>query len=186
MALSDRPIQGGALIPVIIAGTSPGGNASQVEILVDGAVVAEANPIPSTEAWRVSLIADELDNDSDKTFTVPALTEYQILWIWVELTTTATVGNRQMVIQVQDSASDVISTWALASVVQAASIARNYLFAPGVADQLGFRDTSFLTTPIPVTSFLQAGDIIRVYDNKAIDAAADDMIVQMKIASRLV
>ncbi len=136
--------------------------------------------------WRVSLLADENLNDSDKTFVVPAATEYQILWIWVEFTTTATGGNRQLVIEVQDGAADVIARLAIPSIVQADTITRNYLFAPGEPDLLAFRDTDFLTVPIPVTSFLQATDVLRIYDNNAVDAAADDLIIQMQIASRTV
>jgi len=139
-----------------------------------------------TDDWRVSLLSDEAADDSDKSFTVPASTEYQILWIWVEYTSTATAGNRQLVIEVQESAPDVIGQLARAGAVQAASLTRYYQFGPGLADLVGFRDTNYLTTPIPPTTILRAGDILRIYDNKAIAAAADDMIVQIQIASRAV
>ncbi len=146
---------------------------------VDNALIAVS------DNWRVSLQSDETADDSDKTFTVPASTEWQILWIWVELVTTVAAGDRQMVIQIQDTGADVIGE-IRAGVVQAASLTRNYMFAPAVADLLGFRDTVFLMTPIPPTLILQAGDIVRVYDNAAIAAATDDMVVQMQIASRAV
>ena len=141
--------------------------------------------IGGIDSWRVSLENDETADDSDKTFTVPASTEWQVLWIWVELVTTVAVGDRQMVVQIQDTAADVIGE-IRAGAVQAASLTRNYMFAPAVADLLGFRDTTFLMTPIPPTLILQAGDIVRVYDNAAVAAAADDMVVQMQIASRAV
>ena len=145
-----------------------------------------ADPVFVSDVWQVSLLSDETLNDSDKTFVVPADTEYQILWIWVEFSATATVGDRQIVIEVQDTGADVIAQWARAGVVQAANLVRFYLFAPAVADLTGFRDLDFLSTPIPPTSFLQAGDILRIYDNNAVDAAADDMIIQMQIGSRAV
>lgn len=140
--------------------------------------------LPISDIWRTSLLADEALNDSDKTFTVPAATEYQILSIWVEFTSDSNVGNRQLVIEIQDSATDVIARWAIAGTVQAEDLVREYLFAPGVSDLAVFRDTSYLSTPIPATSFLGAGDIIRIYDNNAVAAGTDDMVVQMKIASK--
>jgi hypothetical protein len=132
------------------------------------------------------LLSDVALNDSDKSFTVPAATEYQILWIWVEYTSDANAGDRQLQIQVQNSGADVIADWARAGDVQAASLTRNYLFGAAVSDLGTFRDTDFMTTPIPAGGFLQAGDILRVFDNNAVAAATDDMIVHIKIASRSV
>ena len=140
----------------------------------------------TSEVWRLYYNSDELANDSDKSFIIPDHTEWQILWIWVELATTATVGNRQLEVRIQDSTGDLIGILAVASVVQAASLTRNYLFAPGVADLLGFRDTDYLTTPIPVTTFLDMTQVLRVFDNNAVDAAADDMQVHIQFAARSV
>jgi hypothetical protein len=139
-----------------------------------------------SEVWQIYNTPDELLDDSDKTFVVPLQTEWQVLWMWVEFTSDATVGNRQLVLQVYDAANDLIATLARASVVQAATLTRYYLFAPAVADLLGFRDTDYLTTPIPTTTFLEAGQYLRIYDNKAIAAATDHMIVQFQYAARSV
>ena len=138
-----------------------------------------------SDAWTPTLRADETANDSDKTLTVGASTEEQVLWIWVELTTTATVGDRQIVVELQDSDADVIGQWR-AGQVQAASLTRYYCFAPSNADLLAFRDTDYLMTPFPPSVILPAGYIIRVYDNNAVDAAADDMVIQCMVARRSV
>ena len=140
--------------------------------------------LSTSEIWRINILSDEDANDSDKIFDMPADEEWQILWIWVELTTTADVGDRQLVIEVQDDTDDVIAQLARASSVQAASLTRYYLFAPAVADMPGFRDTDYLSTPIPPTTFLQTGNTLRIWDNNAIAAAADDMIVHIQYASR--
>ena len=50
-------------------------------------------------AWRITTTKDENLNDSDKLFTVPENTEWQILSIWVEYTSTNTPGVRQLEIQ---------------------------------------------------------------------------------------
>lgn len=143
-------------------------------------------PISLTSAdWHPFLVADETANDSDKSLAVPASYEYHILSIWVELTTTATVGDRQLVVQVQDAAPDVIGE-VRAGAVQAASLTRNYMFSAPCADLTAFRDTDFLMTPLPGPLVLPATYIVRIYDNNAVDAAADDMVVQMLVARRAV
>ena len=147
---------------------------------------ASGVPINTLDSWRVSLVADETTNDSDKDiYDCPASTEAQVLWIRVELTTTATVGNRQMVVEIQDSAGDVIAEFR-AGAVQAASLTRYYQFGASMADLQAFRDTDWLMTPLHPGLILQAADQVRVYDNNAVDAAADDMVCQMKIATRSV
>ena len=137
------------------------------------------------ESWIPTLRANEAANDSDKTFVVAANNWEQVLWIWVELTTTATAGDRQIVVQLQDAANDVIGEWR-AGAVQAASLTRNYIFAPANADLTAFRDTDWIMTPFPPTIILPAGFQVRVYDNNAVDAAADDMVVQLMVARRIV
>jgi len=149
---------------------------------VGGVVLAD--PLPVIDEWRISLVADETTNDSDKViYTVPADTEAQVLWIWNELTTTATVGDRQLVIEIQDSANDVIGQFR-AGTVQAASLTRHYQFAASMADLQAFRDTDYLMTPLPPGLILQEGDQVRVFDNNAVDAAADDLVCQMQLATR--
>lgn len=130
------------------------------------------------------LKADEATNDSDKSFTVPAGKMWELTSIWVELISTATGGNRQMTVEVQDSGADVVMAVA-AGAVQADSVTRNYMFAPHMPDLTSFRAGDLLMTPIPPL-LLSAGFIIRVYDSAAIDAAADDMVVQMLVNERLV
>ena len=135
------------------------------------------------DAWAPALQADETLNDSDKSITVTAGYEWKIQWIWVELTTTAVAGNRQMVVQIQDAATDVVFQMR-AGIVQAASLTRYYLFAPMGAEIVAFRDTDFLYAPLPPVIHLPASYVIRVYDNAAVDAAADDMVVQMMVQQR--
>jgi len=99
------------------------------------------------------------------------------------LTTSATVGNRQLAVQFLDSASDVIGGIVVGA-VQAESTTRNYIIGVGLPDLTAFRDTDFLMTPLPENLRLPAGYQVRIYDNKAIDAAADNMIVQMLVLEK--
>ena len=147
------------------------------------------NPLPVTivlpDDWHPELQSDETADDSDKTFTVPALTEWQLLSIWVEYTSTATVGDRQLVIELQDAANDVIGQIRI-GLIQPESLTYYYQIGPSLADLDAVRDADWVMTPMPPTWVLAAGWQVRVYDNAAIAAAADDMIVQMMIAERTV
>lgn len=130
---------------------------------------------PSKE-WVLHEIADEAADDSDKKVTVPAREVWQLLHLWVELTTTATAGDRQLVVQIQDGSDDVVAEFRVGA-TQAESLTRYYLLTSGVGDMTGFRDTDHLTTPMPPL-VLPGGYDIRVFDNNAVDAAADDMLIQ--------
>ena len=133
---------------------------------------------------KLKTSSDTGADDSDKTFTVPAGKRWIINSIWVELVTTATVGNRQMSVTVNSAALADLLSEVRAGAVQAASLTRNYLFATGVADLTSFRDTTFLTTPLPAPLELDAGEVLRVRDKgpsgTGIDAAADDMVVHLR------
>ncbi len=137
----------------------------------------------AADPWTATLEVEETANDSDKSITVDASSEWKIQWIWVELTTTGTVGDRQLVVEIQDNAADVIFQMR-AGIVQAASITRYYLFAPMGAEITSFRDTDFLYVPMPPEIRLPASYVVRVYDNNAVDAAADDMVIQMMTLQR--
>lgn len=129
--------------------------------------------------WIPQKQSDTALNDSDKSFTVPANRVWIVQWIWVELISTSDAGNRQITIQFQDNTSDVICE-VRAGAVQAASVTRNYMFAPHLSDLTSFRDTTFLMTPLP-NIILPQNYIVRVYDSTAVAATADDMVVHMMV-----
>lgn len=162
-------VKGGAADPVYIMGVEDTANM----------------PVSFTAAdWAPILIADETINDSDKTITVPPATQYHFLSVWVEYASTATVGDRQIVVEFQDASSDVIGQ-VRAGAVQAASVTRYYMFSPPCADLGEMRDTDFLMSPLPFW-VAAPGWKLRVYDNNAVAAAADDMVIQVVVAARSV
>ena len=135
--------------------------------------------IGGIDSWRVSLENDETADDSDKSFAVPANEEWELTGVWVEYISTAVDGDRQVTVEIQDSSNDVIAQ-IQAAVVQTASLTRYYQFGKGLADATAFRGagTDYLMTSLPHMPLL-AGWIVRVYDMTAVDAAADDMVVQI-------
>jgi len=140
--------------------------------------------MPIANVWTILTQSDDTANDNDKTFTVTAGTEWEILWIWVEYTSDANVGDRQLEITLRDDSDDVIGQ-VRPGIVQAASLTRYYMFAPALADLMAFRDTDYLMTPFPPSIFLQAGYDVRIRDNNNV-SGNDDMVLKMQVAQRTV
>jgi hypothetical protein len=165
--------EAGNPIPVVIADEP-----------VDVAITGE--PIEITvvgdSVWTVELQADETENDNDKTFTVPADTEWQVLWVWVEFAANGNAGTRQLQIDFRDGADDVIGQQR-PNATQATGETRYYMFGPSLANLTAFYDTDHLQTPLPPTIFLPAGYDIRIFDNNNV-SATDDMVIQVMVASR--
>jgi len=129
--------------------------------------------------WRLSIVENTNMDSSDKEFVVPPDTELQILWAWIEFTSTATSGSRQVEIQLTDSSNNIIGKWQ-AGATQSENSTCKYLFGMVVPDLTSFRDSNYLMTPIPSSTFLSVGQKIRIWDNKSIDYLADDMIVRLQ------
>lgn len=132
--------------------------------------------------WTPSLQVNEAPGNSDKTITVPADTEWRVRWIWLEFTTAGGGGNRQLEIQIQDDAADVIAEIKV-GIVQAGGATRFYMLSPHLADLAAFRDTDWLMTPMPEW-ILPEGYIIHIWDNTGV--GTDDLIIQMMVLARTV
>lgn len=143
-----------------------------------GSPITFSNPVYVDDVWSIGLYSDEAANDNDKTITVTAGQIWQVLWIWVEYAADSTVSDRQLVVELQDSANDVIGQIRVGA-TQAEDETRYYMLACSLADLTTFRDTNYLMTPIPPTWILQPGDHIRIYDNNNV-SGSDDMVIQMQ------
>jgi hypothetical protein len=108
--------------------------------------------------------------------------ERQILAIRFIYTSTADVGNRQIVCKFQSRYADPIY-YAYAGLVQAASKVYTYSFAPGLPDATTLRVDS-LTTPIPFL-VLKPWDAIYILDDNGIEAT-DDIEFEMQYLYRKV
>ena len=108
--------------------------------------------------------------------------EWIIKSIWLEVATDATVGDRQIVVEIQDTVDDVVAQWRV-GIIQTASLTRYYYLAPGLPNMTAFIDTDYLSGPIPEWH-LPAGYDIRIYDNNIVAAAGDDIIIQMLTLQR--
>jgi len=140
-------------------------------------VVAALDPAMPT------VVIDDTPNNSNKTFVVPAAT-WDLLSLHVILSTTATLGNRQLEVVITDPSDNVLHRIVAGSGQGPTSVVR-YSFGVGAPDMLGFRDTDKLSVSLPALA-LGPGWKVQVLDNKAIDAAADDMSVALTVQARAV
>lgn len=132
-----------------------------------------------TEVPVIDRVVDAIANDSDKTFTVPDGEMWHLNSIYVTLVTTATAGNRQIVLEAANPDGIVVGRIS-AGATQAASLTRRYLCMQGTYRETAFINTD-IQTPIPQDSYLPAGFTLRVYDSAAIAPAADDMTVSISV-----
>ena len=117
-------------------------------------------------------------NSSSKTIlTCPAASLCEVLQIHVDFTSTATVGNRLITMEIYDDTNTLVSDY-YAGALQAASLDHHYLFAQGI-----YRETTFvngeLQCPFPFETILLPGWYCKIADSNAVDAAADDMITNI-------
>ena len=144
------------------------------DILNSNLILQAVRAIPNPE-----LISDETANDSDKIITVDTGQIWKIISIYTTLITDATVGNREMQIQVRDDSDDIILLLP-ANATQAASSTRTYSFFPG-APWASSHFSNQLLVPIPFNLFLPPGYDLRIRDAAAVAAAADDLDIQLLI-----
>ena len=154
-------------------------------------IIDRTNPIPVTEVpggansggWEIESRYDGDLNDSDKTWTLPMSQEVQVFTIFVDYTSSADAGDRQLQLLFQNAQARTVLD-IRPNVVQAASLQRFYSFGPSLANQLAFYDTNQIQTPIPPTLFAKGGYILRIWDNNAIAVGADDMLITIAYGKR--
>lgn len=123
-----------------------------------------------------SIYRDAAANNSSKIVTVPANKVWMLSGVYAELASTATVGNRQMTMELNDG-TNVIGA-APAGAVQAASLTRQYEWYPGAVSLTAFAGTHLTTGTF--CGILRPGYQVKVYDSAAVDAAADDLTIVLR------
>lgn len=123
----------------------------------------------------ILVVSDVALNDSDKSL-IPSGTSWRVRRMIVNLVTTATAGARQLVLTVEDGSTVLFKI--AAGITQIASLTHDYVFFAGAPRETALIDDSVLI-PIPDLLLVRAGVSLRVRDSAAIDAAADDMTIQV-------
>ncbi len=134
-------------------------------------------PLPA----NIKAIIDTATNDSDKTFTVPSGKQWKFLYGFIDFTTTATVGDRQIIILITDGTGNI---WRIEALnVQAASLTERYNMQSGgtsVTEDVALTHV----IPLPSIAILGSGFTIRILDSAAVDPAADDMLIRLVVEER--
>lgn len=146
--------------------------------------MAQMLAIPTWEQIVPELVAEETLNDSDKVISVTTNMVWQIMGIWIELATSAVAGNRVIRIEIRDTEDDVIYQEQAVN-AQLASTTEYYNGRPtesleGSKENIAARHFISLPKPLELPSSFD----IRIYDKDAIDAAADDMVIQMMVKKK--
>ena len=138
----------------------------------------------SADPTKGSILLQDLAlNDSNKPLLVGGATldvgpAIEILGVRVELTSTATVGNRLVTLRLLDGVADIIGEWD-ASAVQADTLTVLYEFIPGyplAGAVVGGQRHEYM----PVGLVIGNGQQFVVLDSAAIAVAADDMLVHIR------
>lgn len=120
-------------------------------------------------------ITDLALNDSDKTITVPENKTWDIHWIFAQLITTATAGNRNMLILILDPSGNVLFRQ-FASALQIASTTERYNYIKGIAEPSEVV-AAVHNIPLPTNLMLPAGYQIQILDDTGVAATADDLSI---------
>lgn len=121
---------------------------------------------------------DATVDQNSKTFTVPQGKTWRLDWMHVTYTSNATAGNRQINMIVQDSASVERADFH-AGAVQAAGVARHYIFQPGMYRETTFVDNS-IQVAIPQQLILESGWKLIVKDATNV-SATDDFVASFQV-----
>ena len=112
-------------------------------------------------------------NDSDQRIAVPANTQYRFVGATFTLGSTATVGNRYIEFSVLDDSGNIVYV-SQSPVAQAASLTRRYNCFPGAGRDTAFANTR-LQLPFGFETWLEPAYELRIFDNAAVAATADDL-----------
>ena len=142
---------------------------------------------PVGAEWRPVLSSDTAANDSDKTVTVPAGKEWDVQWVYAELATSGTPGNRTLAMYVLDASGNIIFRAGRSGSLAASTTWRAIWGSlGGVANPYAVQgpDGELSLLPFPQRLVLPAGFGLRIFDISAIDVAADDLTLRIMVLER--
>lgn len=113
---------------------------------------------------------------SNKIIAVPTNEYWTLLGVYIKLVASATVGTRQIRIQIRDASGNVLVELE-AGETQVASATKNYAAAPGLVTEVHIAG-EMLFMQLPRMRLVEAFDI-RAFDETDVDDAADVLDLQI-------
>lgn len=126
--------------------------------------------VRSIDGGSPTWVRDATLDDSDKSFTVPVGKVWKLFGASAYLVASATVGNRNLELRISNAAGDELSRTMTGPNITAGQTGRANFFGGMYSTASGI---SMLPGIFPAT--LGAGMTVRILDQSAVDAAADDM-----------
>lgn len=137
-------------------------------------IVATVNlPLPV----NLLRVIDIETNDSNKLIIVPDGKQWKILYGIITLVTTATAGSRRMNFRILEGTVELHRVQAVNA--QIASTTERYSIGQYGDSLEAVAGLHYL--PIPLNMILNPGFSIRIQDSNSIDAAADDLTIQIVV-----
>ena len=125
------------------------------------------------------LISDTAANDNDKSITVPSGQIWHILWVWLNLSTSADAGGRNMRFALRDDSDNIIYE-IRASNSQVESTTETYIWSPNFPEPDEYL-AGWHTGGIPPHCYLPAGHEIRIYDASDQSPSGDDLTIRVMV-----
>jgi len=111
--------------------------------------------------------------------TVPAGKRWLIMGFCVDVVSSATVGNRQIGLSINDGDTDYPVQTIICDQLQAASLTRSYRSTAGATPEDAVTLGIVITLACPLNIILEAGDYLQVYDVSNISNTGDTAKVRV-------
>ena len=134
---------------------------------------------PAGEA-TLTLIQEEVDNDSNKTITVPANTKYKILSLYVEVETDSTSGDRNIEVRYRDTDDEVILDIRMVPAIPAGTFRRLNFYPTAIGTTSAFVGGSGYM-PTPSDLILGPGFDLNILDTGSVSVSGDKMLIEMLV-----
>lgn len=112
------------------------------------------------------------------TYTYMAARNLKLIFAHVTYTSSATVGDRKVVLQLVDASANVVADWHTTPVI-AASLTRHIEFNPGTYREAAFDANNSVQTPFAIGLIVPSGYSLKILDSAGIHAG-DSMIIGLQ------
>ena len=128
--------------------------------------VGSSTPLPTTNSLSSTSAVTSVTTN---TYSYTSDKDRELVFVHAEYTSSATVGNRSITLELLNAADTVIGDWHVTP-TQAASLVRHYEFMQGTYREATFDAAGTVQTPFPIGLVVPIGYKIRIRDTNNISA----------------
>lgn len=138
--------------------------------------VSTSNPMPVGN----STPAVSYNSVTTNTFSYAPTADKQLIYAHVVYTADATVGNREIVLELVNPSSQVVGDWHTSAYITANQSGYHVEFLPGTYRETTFDAAHTIQTPFAAGLMIPSGYTLKVLDANNV-SAADTMIVSIQV-----